>query len=268
MKQDSNVELRNFYVKLHKGHKPHIPKKSLLASIATVHNIMGAVEEVCANNGKPGVDGITCKDFKQIFHKNYSNCKLLRDYLFSSNYKHSAIRRVYIPKDNGDKRPLGIPTVKDRVMQQAVARVLSAHYDKTFSDGSCGYRPNRGCHDALRRAWKFLNQGYVYVIDMDLAKFFDTVNHRIIKQTLHELTGDMEVVKLVHRFLIAGILDNGKKTVPQMGMPQGGPISPILSNILLNRLDKELDSRGLNFVRYADDVMIFCKSLKAANRVN
>lgn len=172
-----------------------------------------------------------------------------------------------IPKDNGKKRLLGIPTVVDRLVQQAINQVLTPIYERQFSKTSYGFRPKRGCHDALRMAQKIIGDGYVYVVDLDLERFFDTVSHSKLIEILSRTIKDGRVVSLIHKYLRSGIINRGLFEVSEEGTPQGGPLSPLLSNIMLNELDKELESRGLFFVRYADDAMIFCKSKRAALRV-
>ena len=174
---------------------------------------------------------------------------------------------VEIPKDNGKMRLLGIPTVVDRLVQQAINQVLSPIYEKQFSGRSYGFRPRRGCHDAVRGAQKIINTGYTYVVDLDLECFFDTVNHSKLIEILSRTIKDGRVVSLIHKYLRSGVINKDLFEASGEGTPQGGPLSPLLSNTMLNELDKELERRGLPFVRYADDSMIFCKSKRAARRV-
>lgn len=228
-------------------------------------NLQRAFKSVVSNKGAAGVDLMKADELEQYFREH--PFEISRKVL-EGKYRPQPIKRVYIPKDNGEMRPLGIPTVLDRFVQQAVAQVLSEEYEKIFSDNSFAFRPKRGCHDAIKRATEYVNEGREWLIDLDLSKFFDTVNHSKLLQLLSDVIKDGRVVSLIHRFLRAPVSEDGKvghKTA--IGTPQGGCISPILANILLNELDALLDSRGHKFVRYADDMVIFCTSKKGAERV-
>lgn len=228
-------------------------------------NLMEALKSVERNKGSAGIDGMRTDELRSYIKHNPNK---LTNTIMDGKYRPQPILRVYIPKDNGEQRPLGIPTVLDRLVQQALARTLTIEYEKVFSRNSFGFRPFTGCHDAISKASEYVNQGYEWVIDLDLSKFFDTVNHSKLLQILSNTIKDGRVISLIHRFLRAPICENGKvgnKTT--IGTPQGGCISPILANILLNELDQLLDERERPFVRYADDMCIFCKSRKGAERV-
>ena len=236
-----------------------------LERIVAKGNLNKAYKKVINNKGSAGVDGMeTCDLLGYIKEHPYE----ISSSILNGTYRPKPIKRVYIPKDNGEQRPLGIPTVIDRFVQQAVALVLSEEYEKVFSDNSFGFRPTRSCNGAITRALEYVNSGLEWVIDLDLSKFFDTVNHSKLLQLLSDRIKDGRVVSLIHRFLRAPISEDGKVSKKvTIGTPQGGVISPILANIMLNELDQLLDSRGIKFVRYADDMVILCGSKKAAERI-
>ena len=236
----------------------------LIEWILQDRNIDEAIEAVKRNKGAAGVDGMTVDELDAYFalHRNEIKAQIR-----AGEYKPSPVRRVYIPKANGKKRPLGIPTVVDRVVQQMIAQVMTFGYDKYFSDNSYGFRPNRDAHQAIGKALEYLNEGCEWVIDLDIEKYFDTVNHDKLISILRERINDAKTLRLIRQFLRAGVMENGLTSPSEEGVPQGGPLSPILSNVYLDKLDKELESRGLCFVRYADDCNIFVKSEMAANRV-
>lgn len=236
----------------------------LIKWILQDENIDEAIKAVKRNKGAAGVDGMMVDELDAYFA---TYRKEIKSQIREGKYKPSPVRRVYIPKANGKKRPLGIPTVVDRVIQQMMAQVLSRGYDKYFSDNSYGFRPDRNCQQAINKALEYLNEGCEWVIDLDIEKYFDTVNHDKLISILRERINDAKTLHLIRQFLRAGVMEDGLTSPNEEGVPQGGPLSPVLSNVYLDKLDKELESRGLRFVRYADDCNIFVKSEMAADRV-
>ncbi|CCI87496.1 group II intron reverse transcriptase/maturase [Lactobacillus gigeriorum] len=236
----------------------------LIEQILSQGNLKEAIHRVKINKGAPGVDNKTVDELDGYFKKHQAEIK---DSIMKMKYRPQAVRRVYIPKANGKKRPLGIPTVVDRVIQQAIAQVLMKIYDPRFSDHSYGFRPKRSAHDAIEQVLEYLDEGYQWVIDLDIEKYFDTVNHDKLISIIREQVNDKTTLHLIRAFLKAGIMEDGLVKPNKLGVPQGGPLSPILSNIYLDKMDKELEQRGVHFVRYADDCNIFVKSKKSADRV-
>lgn len=236
----------------------------LLEEIVDKKNIYEAYKRVKRNKGSHGIDGMRVDELLPYLQKHYSS---LVQNLLEGRYKPSPVRRKEIPKPDGGVRLLGIPTVIDRLIQQATAQVLNRIFDKDFSEYSYGFRPNRSAHMALTQSKKYIEEGYNIVVDMDLEKFFDTVNHDILMSILVDRIEDKRVLKLIRAFLNSGIMLSGVVVKKEDGTPQGGPLSPLLSNILLDKLDKELDRRGHRFVRYADDSNIYVKSERAGLRV-
>jgi len=236
----------------------------LIEEIVSEENLRAAIAAVKSNKGASGVDKMPTEALDDWFGENWGE---LRSLILSGEYVPQPVRRVYIPKANGKKRPLGIPTVVDRVVQQMLAQKLVSIYEPLFSNCSHGFRPGRSCTTAMEWVLLYVNEGKDWVIDLDIEKFFDTVNHDKLISILRERVNDAGTLHLVRSFLRAGVMEDGLVRTPEEGTPQGGPVSPVLSNIYLDRLDKELESRGLSFVRYADDCNIFVSSEKAAVRV-
>lgn len=237
---------------------------NLLDTILRSDNLNAAYKRVKANKGSGGIDGMQVDELLPFLRENQRS---LIQKIREGKYKPNPVRRVEIPKETkGEYRQLGIPTVVDRVIQQAIAQELTPIYEEQFSENSFGFRPGRGAHDALRQCQKNVDEGYVYVIDMDLEKFFDTVSQSKLIEVLSRTIKDGRVISLIHKYLNAGVIADGIFERTEVGMPQGGPLSPLLSNVMLNELDKELERRGHRFVRYADDCMILCKSKKSAER--
>ena len=236
----------------------------LLEEILSPSNLNVAYKQVMRNKGAAGIDRMDCDRLLGYLleHKD-----VLTESVRQRTYRPNPVRRVEIPKDNGKKRLLGIPTVVDRMIQQAIAQVLTPIYERQFSEGSFGFRPNRGAKQALVRVTEIVGDGYRYAVGIDLERFFDTVNHAKLIEILQRTITDDAVISLIHRYLNAGVMIGTKVEPTREGTPQGGPLSPLLANVLLNELDKELERRGHPFVRYADDGLIFCKSRRAAERV-
>lgn len=236
----------------------------LLDKILSRDNMNLAFKRVKTNKGASGIDDMQVDELLQYLKENGEQIK---EDIRNGRYNPKAVRRVEIPKADGSKRKLGIPTVVDRVIQQAIAQQLSIIYEPIFSENSYGFRPDRSCHDAILKAKEIMNKGYKWVVDLDLEKFFDTVNQDLLISIIRRTVNEDKVVSLIRKYLQAGVLVKGVFEKTEKGTPQGGNISPILSNIMLNELDKELEKRGLQFVRYADDCVIFTKSKKSAERV-
>lgn len=236
----------------------------LLEQILSNQNMNEAYLRVYRNRGASGVDGITVDELKDYLKENKDE---LRQRIRTRKYQPQAALRVEIPKENGKMRKLGIPTVVDRVVQQAIHQVLSPIFEKQFSDFSYGFRPKRSCERAIIQSLEFLNDGHDWVVDIDLERFFDTVHHDKLMRIIANTIDDGDVISLIRKYLASGVMVKGKYEETPVGTPQGGNLSPLLSNIMLNELDKELESRELRLVRYADDALIFVKSEKAANRV-
>lgn len=236
----------------------------LIEKILSEENLQKAIRKVKKNKGAPGVDKMTVQEVEEWFNQYKEE---LISKILNKQYKPMSVKRVYIPKPNGKQRLLGIPTVVDRVIQQAMLQVLSEIYEPIFSDHSYGFRPNRSAHMAMEEVLGYLNDGYEWIVDLDIEKFFDTVNHDKLISILRERVNDSRTLHLIRAYLQAGVLDKGLVRSSTIGTPQGGPISVILSNIYLDKFDKELESRNLRFARYADDCIIFVKSEMSANRV-
>ncbi len=236
----------------------------LMEEVLRKENLMRAYKRVKSNKGAAGVDGMTVDELMPYCQKHWDEIK---EQLQNGTYKPQPVKRVEIPKPDGGTRVLGIPTVLDRLIQQAILQVLTPAYDPTFSDNSYGFRPGRSAHGAILKAREYVDKGYDWVVDMDLSKFFDRVNHDVLMSRLARRMKDKQLLRLIRRYLQAGMMEGGVTSARTEGTPQGGPISPLLSNILLDELDKELESRGHRFCRYADDFTIYVKSEAAGRRV-
>jgi RNA-directed DNA polymerase len=230
--------------------EPELPAVTM-EEVASEQNLRKALKKVASNKGAPGPDGMSIAELRERFDEVWP---ALSRKLLNGSYQPGNIRRVWIPKSGGGQRGLGIPNVIDRVVQQAVHNVLSPQFEPTFHKSSHGFRPGRSCHTAIYEAKRHLGEGYEWVVDLDLEKFFDRVNHQRLLARLEQKVSDRRLLRLIHQMLKAGVvLPDGVVVSTDEGVPQGGPLSPLLSNVVLDELDRELDQRGLRFVRYADD---------------
>lgn len=239
------------------------PSYGLLEQILSPTNMNQAYKRVKSNNGSGGIDKMEVESLKDYLVANKDE---LIQSILGGTYRPNPVRRVEIPKDNGKMRMLGVPTVFDRVVQQAITQILSPIYEKQFSTNSYGFRPKRSAHQALNKCKDHITDGYKYAVDMDLEKFFDTVNQSKLIEVLSRTVQDGRVISLIHKYLNAGVVVRNKFEETEVGVPQGGPLSPLMSNVMLNELDNELEKRGHRFARYADDMVILCKSERSANR--
>lgn len=246
------------------GHPESIPPCAWLAQVLERANLQRALKRVRRNKGAPGIDGMTVDELPEYLRHHWPE---IRAQLEAGQYRPRPVKRVEIPKADGKTRPLGIPTVLDRFIQQAIAQVISAHWEPRFHPHSYGFRPGRSAHQAVRQVQASIREGYGWVVDMDLQSFFDRVNHDRLLARLKSRSPDAALLRLVKRFLRAGVSVDGKIEATPMGVPQGGPLSPVLANVVLDELDWELDRRGHRFARYADDCNILVKSKRAGERV-
>ncbi|BCJ92855.1 group II intron reverse transcriptase/maturase [Anaerocolumna cellulosilytica] len=236
----------------------------LLEKIISNENLNEAFKRVKKNKGSHGIDEMGVDELLPYLKRHGEE---LKQSIVNGSYKPNAVRRVEIPKENGKTRPLGIPTVVDRVIQQAISQVLTPIFEKKFSENSYGFRPNRNAHQAILKCKEYMDEGYRWAVDIDLEKYFDTVNHDKLIGLIYKEVKDIRVIGLIRKYLNAGVMEKGLTTVTTEGVPQGGNLSPLLSNIMLHELDTELERRGLRFCRYADDCNVYVKSRKSAERV-
>ena len=239
-------------------------ERNLLEAILDINNMFEAHERVIANRGSAGIDGMTVDELNDYLIKHYQELGMS---IRGGWYKPKPVKRVEIPKPDGGKRLLGVPTVIDRMVQQAMVQVLQPIFEQTFCESSFGFRPKRNAHQAIGRAKQYYDEGYTYVVDLDIEKYFDTVNHDLLIKMVRETVKDEGVIALIRKFLKSGVMADGLVSQTVQGVPQGGPLSPLLSNVYLTKFDKMLEERGHKFVRYADDCNIYVKSPRAAERV-
>jgi RNA-directed DNA polymerase len=236
----------------------------LMEEVCERENLKEALRQVKANKGSAGIDRMTVGQLSDYLKQHWP---VIREQLLNGTYEPKPVRRVEIPKPDGGVRKLGIPTVLDRLIQQSIMQVLQRHWDRTFSEGSYGFRPGRSAHQAVAQAQQYIAEGYGWCVDLDLEKFFDRVNHDKLMGRIAKRIEDKRLLKLIRAFLNAGVIENGLVSPSVEGTPQGGPLSPLLSNLVLDELDRELECRGLRFVRYADDCNIYVRSQRAGQRV-
>lgn len=236
----------------------------LIAKILDKSNVRAALERVIANKGGAGIDGMRVEELRDYMNANWTT---LRQSILERSYKPAPVRRVEIPKPNGGVRKLGIPTVVDRTLQQAIVQVLTPIFEEEFQESSYGFRPGRSCEQAVLKLLEYLNEGYEWIVDIDLEKFFDNVPQDKLMSYVGRVIHDPDTESLIRKYLKSGVMENGIYEATELGTPQGGNLSPLLSNVMLNELDKELEKRGLRYVRYADDCVIAVGSSASANRV-
>jgi RNA-directed DNA polymerase len=259
-----NIKKPNGGVTMRRVMEEPNPNEHLLERVLSRENVQKAWKRVKANKGAPGIDNMSIDDFPEFAHVQWDS---IRDSLLAGTYQPSPVKRVEIPKPTGGTRPLGIPTVIDRVIQQAVYQVMMPIFDPDFSEFSYGFRPGRSAHDAVRKVREYIRQGYRIAVDMDLSKFFDRVNHDVLMHRVGRKIRDKQILRLIGKYLRAGVVVKGRLQKTRKGVPQGGPLSPLLANILLDDLDKELENRGHKFARYADDFVILVRSERTGLRV-
>jgi RNA-directed DNA polymerase len=261
---DAHDDLRRGKPTPANGEAAHPSWKELMEEVVASDNIARAMKRVLANKGSPGIDRMGVDELPDHWRRNEA---LLREQLLAGTYRPTPVRRVTIPKPGGGERELGIPTVTDRLVQQAILQVLGPRYDVGFSPHSHGFRPNHSAHNAVMEAQSYIQAGYDWVVDVDLERFFDRVNHDVLMGRLAKRIEDKRMLKILRGFLNAGVMLNGVVIDNDEGTPQGGPLSPLLANVLLDEIDKRLEARGHRFVRYADDCNVYVRSQRAGERV-
>jgi len=259
-----NIKKPNGGVTMRRVMEQPDPNENLLERVLSRDNVQKAWKRVKANKGVPGIDHMSIEDFPEFARAQWDN---IRNSLMAGTYQPYPVKRVEIPKPTGGKRPLGIPTVLDRLIQQAMYQVMMPIFDPDFSEFSYGFRPGRSAHDAVRKVREYIREGYRIAVDMDLSKFFDRVNHDVLMHRVARKIRDKRILRLIGKYLRAGVVIKGRLQKSREGVPQGGPLSPLLANILLDDLDKELEKRGHKFVRYADDFVILVRTQRAGLRV-